>query len=251
MGQSQASPPPAEALLVDALVLAEVLDGDEEAHEPPQRRTRAQAAAARSAVQIGRARRLGAAARGWVGSPPGVGRESASAGAGEGSLLARSLARCSNERFRSFSKPAMAHAEECGIAVSRYRQHLWSRGQALSQRLSVRVHELMTKLCCSASAGGSAPGNVRPTLFVRRRNYDETNSVLACHFDQGKVLLDDDDPLLDEEVGPTKVFVTESQFAIGVGLRQRRRRGSQGVGCALLLPRPAAGSGEELSRVLR
>ncbi len=35
-------------------------------------------------------------------------------------------------------------------------------------------------------------------------------------------LLDDDDPLLDEAVGPTKVFVTESQFAMvfasGVGV---------------------------------
>ncbi len=153
--------------------------------------------------------------------PPGVGRESVSVGAGEGSLMARLLARCSNQRFKSFLKPAMAHAEECGIAVNRYRQHLWSRGQALSQRLSENAHELMTKLCCSASAGGFAPGNVRPTLFVRQRKYDETNSVLACHFDQGKVLLDDDDPLLDEEVGPTKVFVTESQFAMvfasGVG----------------------------------
>ena len=58
-------------------------------------------------------------------------------------------------------------------------------------------------------------------MFVRHRKYDETNSVLACQFDQGKVLLDDDEPLIDEEVGPTNVFVTESQFAMvftsGVG----------------------------------
>ena len=103
-------------------------------------------------------------------------------------MLARSLARCSNQRFKSFLKPAMAHAEECGIAVNRYRQHLWIRGQALSQRLTEHAHELMTKLCCSASAGGLAPGHVRPTLFVRQRTYEENNTGPASHCATGKRL---------------------------------------------------------------
>lgn len=136
----------------------------------------------------------------------------------QGSLLARSLARCSHRNLKSFLKPAVAHAEEVGLAPAAYRDNLWSYGEALLRALKTNVTALV-KTCVSggAAAGEGDPHQVvQPVLFVRSRKYDETNMVLSVGWDHGEELLGPGQRLVDMEVGPTKVFVTEIRFGMVV-----------------------------------
>ena len=61
-----------------------------------------------------------------------------------------------------------------------------------------------------------AQGRVQPVpaLFIRQRKYDETNSVVSCWWGQGDFGLPAIGELFDREIGPTKIFATETQSAM-------------------------------------
>ena len=191
----------------------------------PRKMTRAEVCAtARAKRAANRAERLG------LPPPPGppaldlvavapvadVASSSALVPRDEASPLSTTLCRLDQSSgFRSFLKSAGTHAEESGIHKTNYRKHLLARGQAMLRGWRQSCMQLVQK-CVGAGAAedlGAGPPT-QAKLFVRQRKYDETNSVLACWWNQGPGTLDDLGQLLDLEVGPTKVFVVEAKAAM-------------------------------------
>ena len=203
-------------------------EGDAPAEMAPKRRSRKEQAAYARECRLEKRRRAGggsaltrvtSASSSGLGSAPGI-------GSGDelgGSLLARSMTRCTSTSYKSFLKPAMAHADECGVTPSRYQEYLWSYGEALMQSLVSKGQKLVRHCISSASASDPAEAQFKCSLFVRQRKYDETNSVLSCLWDQGQLEPGEIERVLDAEVGPTKVFVTETKSAMSM-----ERRGGGG-----------------------
>ena len=54
------------------------------------------------------------------------------------SRLAQLLVDPPRKSIASYLKPAMAHAEECGVARSEFRGHLWAYGQAAYHQMQAR-----------------------------------------------------------------------------------------------------------------
>ena len=180
----------AAAEVAEAADLAELSDEDwvglpgEPAALPaepaPKRRTRAQILAdARAAKAAKRARLAPIAPASAASSSALLAAPGASADCDEGSVIARTLCRCETNSFQSFLKPAAAHAAECGIQESKYREHLWCYDEALHSCLRAESNALVQH-CVGDSEAAAAPVDPhlgpRPMLFVRQRKYDETSS---------------------------------------------------------------------------
>ena len=121
--------------------------------------------------------------------------------------------RSSQSKLSSFLKPALAIAEECGISKSQLNVNLWARSQCIFEMIQSRVASMLKRLPEPGQAENEEGTRLAPLVYLRARKFDETASMMSCTWDHGPELLGDGQHLLDQEVGPTKVFVTELRYA--------------------------------------
>ena len=164
------------------------------------------------------------------------------------SRLALALTSCHQSRYHSFLKPAMAIAEECGVGPNHFGEQLWGLSGALLSSTEKRLHALVRHLCAQPR-GDDASQASELVVYCRVRKYDETVSVLSCTWDHGPELLGPGQHLVDSEVGPTKVFVSE--VGHGMLMQKTLADGSRRLlGLAGRAPFEASGRRVQFCRVL-
>lgn len=131
-----------------------------------------------------------------------------------GTAFAKMVLRAQRSKFSAFLKPAMAIAEECDIPRTHFSGYLWSYTCSLWRTARKRIGDMIEGLVCTAGEPSASAHDITPAVYVRMRKFDETSSIMACVWDHGHELLAGSEPLLDQEVGPTKVFVMELRHGL-------------------------------------
>ena len=135
------------------------------------------------------------------------------------SKLALTLCRTKASSLQALLKSQVALAQELEISKSRIRDHLWAYSNCMLHSWKCRVDDLVWH-CLGQGSGrreddeGAGQPMPQPALFVRQRKFDETSSVLSCLWNQGNASWAELEDPYDQEVGPAKVVVIETQSAM-------------------------------------
>ena len=135
----------------------------------------------------------------------------------DASELATVLCKTNASNFSTHLKSTTSLAEQLGITLPRIKSHVWAYSHAMLTAWTSRCNALVRHCLGEGREEEDAEGQrplPSPVLFVRQRKFDETSSVLSCLWDQGDMSWADLEEVYDEEVGPAKVLVTETQAAM-------------------------------------
>ena len=118
----------------------------------------------------------------------------------------------------SFLKPAAALSVDMGVHPSMFNKKLFAHCEALHTAAMEKHEQLLRGVLKSCDIPAPDVGELTPMIYVRSRKFDETCNSMMCEWDLGPSLLEGQEKLIDAEVGPTKVMVTE--LAHGYAIRK-------------------------------